>query len=500
MQRKAIFLFWSGLLLLFSSITPVMNADQKLKALIITGQTDLPYHVWQETTVSLRSILNRSGRFDLRVTEEPRGITRAALQGYKVLILNYNGPRWPAEAETAIEAFVTSGGGLVAFHQSSYGEFFGQVKGPDGRWQERETVTGWTEFRKMIGAWWRAEDIGHARRTVFQVDWKDRNHPISRGLPASFVANDELYHKLQLSSQVHVLADGLSPANLGGTGRREPLVWTNRYGKGRVFYTVLGHDTLSWYEPGTANLLARGTEWAATGKVTIPPVRRGRREAGEKDVRLLVVTEGHTYPTEFYSLLASLPHVFWTHAVSRKEAFRDSLVGRYDTVLLHDMGEKTEQNTRNRLKEFVESGGGVVSLHHAIVDYTDWPWWYREVIGGKYFVQATEGHAASSYEEGIEFLVQSVSGKENHPILRGVGPLWVHDEVYKGMLHSPGIEVLMETSHPGNDRPVVYVGPYSKSRIVYIQLGHSGDTMGNPGFRKLVSNAVRWVSGKEGGE
>jgi type 1 glutamine amidotransferase len=160
------------------------------------------------------------------------------------------------------------------------------------------------------------------------------------------------------------------------------------------------------------------------------------------------------------------------------------------------MIEESSENTRLRLKEFVENGGGIVSLHHAIVDFTDWPWWYEKVTGGKYFTQPKGDFPASQYKEGIEFLVRPVKGKEGHPVLRGVGPLWVDDELYKGMYHSKGIEVLMETSHPDNDPPIVYVGPFEKARVVYIQLGHSGDTMENPGFRRLMSNTIQWVSRK----
>jgi len=48
----------------------------------------------------------------------------------------------------------------------------------------------------------------------------------------------------------------------------EPVVWTVPYGRGRVVMTVLGHDLLAMTQPGFLDVLARGTEWAATGNVT----------------------------------------------------------------------------------------------------------------------------------------------------------------------------------------------------------------------------------------
>jgi type 1 glutamine amidotransferase len=48
------------------------------------------------------------------------------------------------------------------------------------------------------------------------------------------------------------------------------MLWTVNYGKGRVFVTAMGHDTEAMKNRGFAVTLARGTEWAASGKVAIP--------------------------------------------------------------------------------------------------------------------------------------------------------------------------------------------------------------------------------------
>jgi uncharacterized protein len=477
---------------LFYCLAAFSLAAAPVKVLILTGSSDLPYHHWRETTASLREILLQSGRFEVWTNEEPRSITPEALANYDVVVLNYNGPRWPVSAETALESFVRQGKGLFAFHQASYGPFFGQ-EFRNGKWQEGPPGSGWQAFPKMIGATWDPKKLGHARRWVFPVEWKTPEHPVCRQLPATFMANDELYHRLNLFPEVHVLADAHSPEEFGGTGQREPLAWTNQYGRGRVFFTPLGHDAMAFYQPGMINLVARGVEWAAAGEVTQPPVNPHHTTLKDP-IRMLVVTSGHGYPTAFYGMLDSLANVVWTHATSHEEAFANPLEKNYDLVLIHDMHAQTSQQTRARLKAFVEAGKGVISLHHAIVDYTDWPWWYEEVTGGKYFVEEAAGHKASQYKEDMEFLVKPAAGAENHPVLQGVGPLWVYDELYRNMWISPKVQVLMETDSPENDKPVVYVGPHPKARVLYIQLGHSDHTMKHPGFRRLMQNAVEWTA------
>lgn len=243
------------------------QGGKPLRALLVTGQTDLPYHDWTKTTPVLRGILANTGRFEVRLTEEPRGISAEALAGYDVLVLNYNGPRWGAAAEKAVEDFVRSGKGIVTFHQSSYGTFFGQEF--KKRWVAG-SGPGWAEFPRLLGARWEPGKIGHAPRHVFTVKWTNREHPISRGLEESFLANDELYHKLDLLPGAEVLATAFDdPANRG-TGKDEPVIWTVRYGAGRGFHITLGHDVPAMSQPGFVTAFARGAEWAASGAVAGP--------------------------------------------------------------------------------------------------------------------------------------------------------------------------------------------------------------------------------------
>jgi type 1 glutamine amidotransferase len=224
-----------------------MNPAAALVVLIITGSSDLPHHHWDQTTPILREW------FNARVLEEPDRLRPSALEGVHAVIVNYHGPRWGPEAEKALEDYVRKGGALLAFHQSSYGPFFGMEQ-VNGKWRSGPSE-GWTNWSRMIGAHWDPEKIGHARRTRFQVEWRD-------GTPA-FEADDELYHRLSLHPTARVLADGLSPKDLGGTGEREPLIWTHTFGQGRVWFTVLGHDPRAFLQPGMREAFTRGLRWAA---------------------------------------------------------------------------------------------------------------------------------------------------------------------------------------------------------------------------------------------
>jgi type 1 glutamine amidotransferase len=259
-----------GIMKLIAFLLPALVAAAPLRVLILTGETDLPYHDWRITTPFLRQVLADSGRFQVATEEAPRGLTAQALAGYDVLVLNYNGPRWGAVAEKAVEDFIRSGKGMLAFHGVSYGTFFGQVM--NKRWTApTDGDRGWVAYADMMGQTWKPENISHSRRHVYTVKWTDPDHPIARGLEPTFQADDELYHKMDLRPNAHVIATAFSDPKVGGTGRDEPQIWTVPFGRGRVVHITLGHDLKAMNRPGFLAAFTRGVEWAATGRVTLPP-------------------------------------------------------------------------------------------------------------------------------------------------------------------------------------------------------------------------------------
>jgi type 1 glutamine amidotransferase len=80
---------------------------------------------------------------------------------------------------------------------------------------------------------------------------------------------DELYARMRgPGKNMTVLATAYSdPANRG-TGNEEPALMVLTYGKGRVFHSIYGHDVRGLASVDAVVTFQRGTEWAATGKVT----------------------------------------------------------------------------------------------------------------------------------------------------------------------------------------------------------------------------------------
>src|SRR5437870_9343385 len=83
-------------LVLLLACTALQAAEPAIQALIITGHD---HHDWRSTTPYLRNLLTGTGRFEVRVEEEPAGIRADTLAKFDVLILHYNGARWPEVTE-----------------------------------------------------------------------------------------------------------------------------------------------------------------------------------------------------------------------------------------------------------------------------------------------------------------------------------------------------------------------------------------------------------------
>ncbi len=258
------------LCLMAGAALAVAAADRPLKVLILTGETDIPGHDWRATTGKIRQILESSGRFQVAAAEKVPGLKERDLRGFHALVLNYNGPRWGQETERAVERFVKSGGGFVSLHGVTYGVFYGQEK-VNNRWQaSSQGDKGWAAYPDLIGATWKPENIGHGARHQFAVRWVARDHPIAQGLPETFLADDELYHRLDLRPHVKVLAVAYSDPKTRGTGKDEPIIWCAPFGKGRTVHITLGHDVKAWSQPGVGTALLRSVEWAAAGRVSPP--------------------------------------------------------------------------------------------------------------------------------------------------------------------------------------------------------------------------------------
>lgn len=248
------------------------------KALIVTGQNA---HDWKGTTPALWTLLTETNLFTVDVaTSPPKGADMSGFKpnfaDYAVVVSNYSGDDWPEDTKAALVEYVKNGGGLVIYHfaLSAFPKWkeYNQIQGLGG-WGKRDKTAGpymrWRDG-KIVRDNIDGPTGSHGPMQPFKIDIREPNHPITKGLPPVFAhVPDELYGWLRGPGEdLTVLATAFAPKELGGAGEHEPILFTIKYGKGRVFQNALGHTAKELKSVAFVATFQRGVEWAATGKVT----------------------------------------------------------------------------------------------------------------------------------------------------------------------------------------------------------------------------------------
>ncbi len=302
---------------------------EKLKALIIDGQNN--HGVWPKTTMMMKSYLEETTLFEVAVYRTKytyQGPHHGEVDGYnhdsiKRLLENYkledykvhipsdsiiadpdfhpdfskydvvisnfgmDSSDWTTEVKASFEDYMQNGGGLVVVHaaNNSFGNWdaFNEMIGVGG-WGHRDLNKGKRIYYDGSGKGLiipaNGEETSHGPETEFVLTSRAPEHPIMKGLPREWKhTKDELYDRLRgPAKNVTVLATSFSdiegnaqpwaPENKG-SGKHEPLLMTIDYGKGRIFHTALGHMDYSMESVGFIVTFTRGSQWAATGNVSI---------------------------------------------------------------------------------------------------------------------------------------------------------------------------------------------------------------------------------------
>lgn len=235
----------SVLLLAVLAMAQNSPAAEPVKVMIVTG-VDYPGHPWRTQAVELRKALTASKKIDVRLVEDIEVLGTNLIFDYDVLLLNfknYDPLKREEAAKNNLLRYVTEGGGIMCFHFTG-GAF-----------------EGWADFQRVAGRVWNPQARGHDPYQQFAVRVQQKDHPIMQGV-SDFKITDELYTCLEGEKEINVLADAVSSVD----GKSYPMVFTFSEGKGRCFYTPLGHDGKAFLAPELTTILQNAALWCAAGK------------------------------------------------------------------------------------------------------------------------------------------------------------------------------------------------------------------------------------------
>lgn len=251
---------------------------------------------------------------------------------------------------------------------------------------------------------------------------------------------------------------------------------------------------------------------------------------------VLLITKGHPFEREpFFDIFDEMRGVSWTHVEqpAAEALFTVRHASRFDAYVAYDMPgirfgpggpafEAPDPELKASLMELVEAGHGFVFLHHAIAGWPAWPE-YGDLIGGRflYLPAQVRGRACldSGYRHGVTHEISVVA---EHPVTAGVpAEFQITDELYLYEVFEEDVTPLLVSDydfvrdnfyssahvvlrgrmhdnagwdHPPGSNLVGWTREVGKSRIVYLQSGDDPVAYANEHFRRLIANAIEWVS------
>lgn len=273
-----------------------------LNALILSGhmtiEHDNQHRSFRTHNQWLTTLLEDTGRFRVRVVEDPRGLGAEIIDRYDVVIVVFEGRDgyhdravgFGPETDAALLRFVhDEGKGIVWFHGSA-------VQEDDWGYPEEYNVMRGAKLSVPTGI--RPRPWGEALLRT-----SEPRHAITEGINDAWtVTGDDILVGVELYDGAQVLLttfDDLESyenapmwpmshypvaippegiAALPGMNTDQPIAWINEYGAGRSFTITIGHDIDTFRRIEFIRMFPRGVEWAATGEISLSgPDRRGER-------------------------------------------------------------------------------------------------------------------------------------------------------------------------------------------------------------------------------
>ena len=214
--------------------------------------------------------------------------------------------------------------------------------------------------------------------------------------------------------------------------------------------------------------------------------------------RVLVIVGGHSYDTtEFWDMFRSLEDIQFD-SVSHPRALEvlgSDAVDGYDVLVFYDFQKGLDEKDSAIYLNLTEKGMPMVFLHHALGTFQKWEG-YSDIVGGiivdrRYTDDST---TVLRYKHDLDLHIQII--KSDHPVTNGLDDFIIRDEGYANVQIKGGIDPLLGTNHPDSDPIVGWTNQYKNSSVVTFMLGHDRHAYENESFRKLINNAIHWLSSR----
>jgi uncharacterized protein len=242
-------------------------APSKKHILVIGEEHGYRHEAISHAMATIERLGKETGLWDTTLRTDSEILTKAKLEFNAKNLTNFDAVIFYTGGDLAMDAqqkadllsFVHENGkGFIGIHSASI------------------TFVNWPEYGEMIGGYFDEHPWGTFDAPIIV---EDREFPGMKQWPESFVLRDEIYQIRNYSrGRVRVLMRldasklDLGNKNVHRTDRDFAVTWAKMYGKGRVYYTTLGHVEENWDKPEFQQMLIGAIQWATgTANADITP-------------------------------------------------------------------------------------------------------------------------------------------------------------------------------------------------------------------------------------
>jgi uncharacterized protein len=231
------------------SCLPAAAQEHPVRLLYFTHAAGFRHQVVPASRQILKAIGETAPPFEVTASDDVSVFTAENLRSFGAVAFFTTGELPMSEPEKqALIDFVGNGGGFLGVHSAT------------------DTFYQWPEYGKLIGGYFDQHPWHQEVRIIV-----DRFDPLVSSIGPVLTLSDEIYQIRNFAGGSHVVLR-LDPSSVDLTRDNVhrhpwgwPLAWTRSYGRGRVFYTALGHEEAVWRDPSFQTVLHRAVEWVAGG-------------------------------------------------------------------------------------------------------------------------------------------------------------------------------------------------------------------------------------------
>lgn len=412
--------------------------------------------------------------------------------------------QYDKKLKKSLKDFITGGKGFVVLH--------------GGLWC---FLTSWhQEYSDIIGAAF----VAHPWHKKVSIKIDDPEHPLCAAFGGKgFEVFDEIYaftKPYDRASQRVLYSLDTSKMKLRPKfrGKRDDgdyaLGWIKSCGRGRVFYSALGHDYPIFYNPAVLKHWLDGIQYALGDlkvDATPRPLKASAKKATAKKIILIAGTDSHAKDQHAHSAGVELFRKYLdaagkgkaieTLVIKNNWPADPSVLDGAATIVVYSDGwgrhalMDKEGKRLEKIRKLMASGTGLVCIHFAVAP-----------PAGKEsdFLKWTGGYYARNYSKNPHNEVEVRPGAPKHPLCRGWKPFTTRDEYYYNIRFGPdakSVIPVMTTMLPKNkpNREVIAwaIQRPDGGRGFGFTGGHFHRNWMIEDCRKMILNAIWWTAGIE---